>query len=57
MEKKVNRFFGASTEIQAKWLNRMASEGWRLIRTGKMRYEFERCDLFLCHRLICNPRQ
>ena len=44
MEKKVNRFFGASTEIQAKWLNRMASEGWRLIRTGKMSYEFESCD-------------
>ena len=44
MEKKVNRFFGASTELQAKWLNRMASEGWRLIRTGKMSYEFESCD-------------
>ena len=44
MEKKVNRFFGASTEIQAKWLNRMASEGWRLIRSGKMSYEFESCD-------------
>ena len=44
MVKKVNRFFGASTEIQAKWLNRMASEGWRLIRTGKMSYEFESCD-------------
>ena len=44
MEKKVNRFFGASTEIQAKWLNRMASEGWKLIWTGKMSYEFESCD-------------
>ena len=44
MVKKVNRFFGASTEIQAKWLNRMASEGWRLIRTGKMSYEFESCE-------------
>ena len=44
MEKKVNRFFGASTEIQAKWLNHMASDGWRLIRTGKMSYEFESCD-------------
>ena len=44
MVKKVNRFFGASTEIQAKWLNHMASDGWRLIRTGKMSYEFESCD-------------
>ena len=44
MVKKVNRFFGASTEIQAKWLNRMASEGWRLVRTGKASYEFESCD-------------
>ncbi|MBQ7921428.1 MAG: DUF2812 domain-containing protein [Clostridia bacterium] len=44
MTKKVNRYFGGFTEKQAKWLNQMAAEGWRLIRTGKMAYEFESCD-------------
>ena len=44
MTKKVYRYFGGFTEKQAKWLNQMAAEGWRLIRTGKMTYEFESCD-------------
>ena len=44
MTKKVNRYFGGFTEKQAKWLNQMAAEGWRLIHTGKMSYEFESCD-------------
>lgn len=43
MTKTVNRYFGGFTEKQAKWLNRMAAEGWRLIRTGKLTYEFESC--------------
>lgn len=44
MTKKVNRWFGGFTEKQAKWLNRMAAAGWRLVRTGKLTYEFESCD-------------
>lgn len=44
MTKKVNRYFGGFTEKQAKWLNQMAAEGWRLVHTGKMSYEFESCD-------------
>ena len=44
MTKKVNRYFGCFTEKQAKWLNQMAAEGWRLVRTGKLTYEFESCD-------------
>lgn len=44
MTKKVYRYFGGFIERQAKWLNRMAAEGWRLIRTGKLIYEFESCD-------------
>lgn len=44
MTKNVTRFFGAFTEWQAKWLNRMAADGWRLIRTGKLTYVFEQCQ-------------
>ena len=44
MTKKINRYFGGFTEKQARWLNRMAAEGWRLVRTGKMTYEFESCE-------------
>ncbi|MBQ3255906.1 MAG: DUF2812 domain-containing protein [Oscillospiraceae bacterium] len=44
MTKKVYRYFGGFTEKQATWLNRMATEGWRLIRTGKIAYEFESCE-------------
>ena len=41
---KKYRFFGSFLEAQEKWLNQMASQGYRLIRTGKMTYEFERCS-------------
>ncbi len=40
---KKYRFFGSFLEAQEKWLNQMASQGYRLIRTGKMTYEFEDC--------------
>ncbi len=43
MTRKIRRYFGGFTEKQAVWLNRMAAEGWRLIRTGKLTYEFENC--------------
>ena len=43
MIKKCYRFFGNRTARQQKWLNAMSHEGYRLIRTGKISYEFERC--------------
>ncbi len=44
MTKKVNRYFGGLTKKQAAWLNQMAAEGWHLMDTGKLTYEFESCD-------------
>lgn len=41
---KKNRFFGGCMQMQANWLNRMAAQGWRLVRTGKLVYEFEPCE-------------
>lgn len=32
------------TGLQRKWLNDMAGKGYRLIRTGKLEYEFEECE-------------
>lgn len=40
---KVLRFFGPLFEKQEKWLNEMALNGYRLIKTGKAFYEFEEC--------------
>ncbi len=31
-------------KLQAKWLNSMASKGYRLVKTGKLEYEFEECE-------------
>lgn len=44
MNKKCCRFFGGLLTAQEKWLNTMSSRGYRLVRTGKILYEFERCD-------------
>lgn len=44
MSKKCYRFFGGLLTAQEKWLNKMSSKGYRLIRTGKMLYEFEQCN-------------
>lgn len=43
MSKKKYRYFGGLILQQEKWLNKMAAEGWRLVSTGKMKYEFEQC--------------
>ncbi len=43
MSKKYYRYYGGLLVSQAKWLNKMAKKGYRLIRTGKMLYEFEEC--------------
>ncbi len=43
MSKKCCRFYGGLIVSQEKWLNKMAAEGYRLLRTGKLIYEFEKC--------------
>lgn len=43
MSKKCYRYYGGLLVSQANWLNKMAGKGYRLIRTGKMLYEFEEC--------------
>ena len=44
MNIKKIRFFAGLTGTQAKWLNSMASKGYRLVKTGKLEYEFEECE-------------
>ena len=41
MSKKCYHFFGGLLNVQANWLNKMSEKGYRLIRAGKMLYEFE----------------
>ena len=43
MSKKRYRFFGGLLNTQAKWLNKMSEKGYRLVRTGTLLYEFEKC--------------
>lgn len=43
MNKKFYRFFGGLLTAQENWLNKMSEKGYRLIRTGKLFYEFEEC--------------
>lgn len=43
MSKKCYRFYGGLIASQEKWLNKMAKNGYRLIRTEKLLYEFEEC--------------
>lgn len=43
MRKKCYLFFGGLLSLQSRWLNRMAAKGCRLVRTGKLLYEFEPC--------------
>ena len=44
MVKKCYRFYAGLMRSQARFLNRMASEGYRLIHTDKLLYEFEDCE-------------
>lgn len=44
MNKTCCRFYGSLLTSQERWLNKMAARGRRLIRTGKLRYEFEPCQ-------------
>ena len=41
---KKYRFFGSFLTAQEKWLNKLSSQGYRLIRVGKLLYEFEYCQ-------------
>jgi hypothetical protein len=41
--KKCYRIFGGLLRTQEKWLNKMAHKGYRLIKTGKLSYEFTEC--------------
>lgn len=41
---KYYRFFGGFLDTQENWLNRMAQEGYRLVKTGGMTYDFEKCQ-------------
>ena len=43
MSKKCYRYYGGLLVSQANRLNKMAKKGYRLIRTGKILYEFEEC--------------
>lgn len=40
---KKYRWFGGFLNAQEKWLNKMAAQGYRLTRAGKLAYEFEEC--------------
>lgn len=44
MSKKCCRFFGGLLKTQENWLNRMSQQGWHLVGTGKLMYEFEPCQ-------------
>lgn len=44
MSKKCYRFYGGLITSQEKWLNKMAASGYKLIRTGKLLYEFDKCN-------------
>ncbi len=43
MSKIAIRYFFDFTEQQEKWLNEMAARGFRLVRCGKLIYNFEQC--------------
>lgn len=44
MSKKYIRYFGGFIETEQRWLNTMSAKGYRLIRTGKLWFEFEECE-------------
>jgi|LSQX01.2.fsa_nt_gb hypothetical protein len=44
MSKRVYKYFYGFLDAQQHFLNRMSSQGWRLIKTGKLSYDFEPCE-------------
>ena len=43
MSIKKIRYFAGFMKSQENWLNAMAHKGYRLVKTGKLTYEFEEC--------------
>lgn len=43
MYNKLYRFYSLSIKKQEAFLNRMSSEGWRLVKTKRLMYKFEPC--------------
>ena len=43
MSRKYYRFYGGLISFQENWLNKMAENGYRLIRAERLLYEFEEC--------------
>ena len=41
--KKV-RYYAGFIDAQRNWLNKMASKGYRLVKCGRLIYEFETCE-------------
>lgn len=41
--RKFYRYFGGCINLQEKWLNKMALNGYRLTAVNKFSYEFEEC--------------
>jgi len=44
MGKRVFRYFMGFLDAQEKWINEMAADGWRLVKTSTLFYEFEPCE-------------
>ncbi len=38
------RFFAGFMRSQERWLNSMADKGYRLVKTGKLEYTFDKCE-------------
>ncbi len=38
------RYFWGFNKLHQKWLNKMADSGYRLVKTGKLIYEFQECE-------------
>ena len=41
--KRCYRFYFGFLTAQEKWLNKMARDGWRLVKTSQLSYDFEPC--------------
>ncbi|HBK59972.1 MAG TPA: DUF2812 domain-containing protein [Firmicutes bacterium] len=44
MRKREFRYFVGLLDAQEKWIDRMAANGWRLVKTSILCYEFEPCE-------------
>lgn len=43
MNNKKLRYFWGFNKAHQNWLNKMSASGYRLVKTGKLSYEFEKC--------------